>query len=502
MRGHADPMPAMPEAVMVEDTSGSPRGLRRREERLGVFPVFLKVEGARAVVVGDGAEALAKARLLTESRIDVQLVAPAPETALAAFVIQSGIRHIARPYESRQIEGAVMVFAASGSPELDRQVVADARRLRIPANAVDQPELCDFYTPALVNRAPVAVAIGSEGSGPVLTRMIRSSIEAMLPQALGTLARLASDYRPAAERVVPQGAPRRLFWRNFFSGPVASAVYRGEIAAARRHIFALLREEAGSTGHVAIVGAGPGAADLLTLRAQRLLQEADVIFYDNLVPEAVVAMGRRDARRICVGKVKGLHTTAQKDIESALIAEARSGRRVVRLKGGDPLIFGRAGEEMAALRENGIAFEVVPGITAALAAAAQAQVPLTLRGVASALIFVTGHDTRSRTLPGWAGLALSGATIAVYMGRTVAAKVANQLMDAGLAADTPVVIVESASLPDTGFEAGKLSDLSRLAPGRERVRPALVLVGKALAQADLSAAAPIVAGGPAKAIAA
>jgi uroporphyrin-III C-methyltransferase / precorrin-2 dehydrogenase / sirohydrochlorin ferrochelatase len=491
-------------AVWKEDASGSglPR-VRSRDEQLGVFPIFLKVEGGRAVVVGNGAQALAKARLLAESRIEVQLVAPAPDKELGAYVIQSGIRHVARPYDGGQLEGALMVFAASGSPELDRQIAGDARRLGIPVNAVDQPDLCDFYTPALVNRAPVAIAIGSEGSGPVLTRMIRSRIEAMLPLALGTLARLASEYRPAAERVVPRGAPRRLFWRNFFSGPVAGAVYRGEIAAARRHVFSLLRGQTDRTGHVALVGAGPGAVDLLTLRAQRLLQEADIIFHDSLVPEAVVAMGRRDARRVCVGKVKGLQLTPQEEIETAMIAEARAGHRVVRLKSGDPLIFGRAGEEMAALRENGIEFEVVPGVTAALGAAAQAQIPLTFRGIASSLVFATGHDMESRTLPGWAGLALSGATVAVYMGRTVAAKVAGQLLEAGLATDTPVAIIESASLPDSAVQAGNLADLARLAPGRGAARPALILVGRALAHADLSTATPIAAAtGQAKAIAA
>ena len=213
------------------------------------------------------------------------------------------------------------------------------------------------------------------------------------------------------------------------------------------------------SGHVSLVGAGPGAEDLLTLRAQRALQEADVIVYDRLVPEAVVAQGRRDARRIYVGKAKGDHAVSQEEINALLVREAQKGNRVVRLKSGDPLIFGRAGEEMAALRAAGISFDVVPGITAAFAAAAENEIPLTLRDTASALVFATGHDADGDTLPGWAGLALSGATVAVYMGRTVAAKVAARLIEAGLAAATPVAVIENASRPDRRAYAGRLDEL-------------------------------------------
>ncbi|MCR4268665.1 uroporphyrinogen-III C-methyltransferase, partial [Nitratireductor sp. ZSWI3] len=237
-------------------------------------------------------------------------------------------------------------------------------------------------------------------------------------------------------------------------------------------------------GHIALVGAGPGAEDLLTLRAQRLLMEADVIVHDALVPEAVVAMGRRDAERIGVGKRKGCHSKSQAQINDLLVALGRAGKRVVRLKSGDPLIFGRAGEEMAVLREAGISYEVVPGVTAAFAAAADFELPLTLRGVASSIVFTTGHDLKGRTLPDWASLAVSGATVAVYMGRSVAADVAARLMEAGLSADTAVAVVENASREDKRLLHGTLADLPALAERGELTGPVMTLIGDAVAGAN------------------
>ncbi|MEM7463220.1 MAG: siroheme synthase CysG, partial [Pseudomonadota bacterium] len=361
--------------------------MRPIEEQLSVFPVFFKVDGRMAVVVGNGDEALAKARLLLESRIGVRLVASAPTRELGAFIIQNDIEHVARPFTADALTDASLVFAATGNADTDEHIVELAHQLKIPANAVDRPDLCDFYTPALVNRAPVAVAIGSEGTGPVLTQIIRSKIEAMLPGSTGSLARLAALYRGSVDRLVPRGAPRRRFWREFFLGGVASAINAGDVSGARRLATRMLKTSKAETGFVSLVGAGPGAADLLTLRAQRLLQEANTIVYDRLVPEVLVAMGRRDAHRIPVGKAKGCHSKTQDEINELLVSLAKKGNRVVRLKSGDPLVFGRAGEEIAALRENDISFEIVPGVTSALAAAAETEIPLTLRGVASSLVF-------------------------------------------------------------------------------------------------------------------
>ena len=315
------------------------------------------------------------------------------------------------------LAGAALIFAATGSEEGDREIHALAKQAGVPINVVDRPELCDFFTPAIVNRAPLAVAVASEGVAPVLSRHVRARIEAMLAPAFGDLAGLAERLRDRVARKLASATERRRFWARFFSGVVAERVFAGRLGEAEAEAARILEIDPAFGGHVSLVGAGPGAEDLLTLRAQRALQEADVIVYDRLVPEAIVAQGRRDARRIYVGKAKGEHSASQDEINAILVREAKIGNRVVRLKSGDPLIFGRAGEEMAALRAAGISFDVVPGITAAFAAAAETEIPLTLRDVSSALVFATGHDTDGDTLPGWAGLALSGATVAVYMGK-------------------------------------------------------------------------------------
>lgn len=461
------------------------------QPKLSTFPVFMRVKDRIVVIVGEGCEALAKARLVGQSAACIRIVAEAPEPELAAFAARHGAELVREPYSSGHLDGAVLAFAATGDAALDRRVVADARRARIAVNAVDRPELCDFYTPALVNRAPVAVAIGTEGAGPVLAQMIRSRIDRMLPPSLGRLAALAAAYRGTVERLLPAGAARRSFWQSFFGGAPARAIEAGDEAAARRSADALLDRDQAGSGHVALVGAGPGADDLITLRAHRLLMEADVIVHDALVPEAVIALGRRDAQRIAAGKRKGCHSKTQDEINRLLVELGRSGRRVVRLKSGDPLVFGRAGEEMAALREAGIACEIVPGVTSAFAAAADFQLPLTLRGVSSSLVFTTGHDLKGTTLPDWARLAIEGATVAVYMGRSNAAEIAARLAEAGLSPDTSVAVVENASLPHRRLLHGTLADLPGLAEMTELSGPVMTLIGDAVAGANFDRSRPL-----------
>ncbi|MBX3567385.1 MAG: siroheme synthase CysG [Rhizobiaceae bacterium] len=462
--------------------------------RLNAFPVFLKVEGRRVVVVGAGDEALAKARLLAQSAAEVVVIAPrAGDVFGEAIASLQGVTLDGGPYAPGRLAAAALVFAATGDEPTDRRVVADARRLGIPVNAVDRPDLCDFYTPAIVNRAPLAIAIGTEGAGPVFAQMLRARIEAMLPPSIGRLAALADTLRSAAERAIPRGPARRAFWSAFFSGPPARALETGgdgeAIVAAQR----LIAESGRVSGHVALVGAGPGAEDLLTLRAHRLLMEADVIVHDALVPEAVVAMGRRDAERLPVGKRKNCHSKTQAEINALLVRLGAEGRRVVRLKSGDPLVFGRAGEEMQALRDAGISYEVVPGVTSALAAAADFELPLTLRGVSSSLVFTTGHDLKGRSLPDWARLAISGATVAVYMGRSVAADVAARLIDAGLSPDTAVAVVEHASLPQRRRFHGTLADLPSLASRADLGGPVMTIIGDSVAGANFARSLPLAA---------
>ncbi|MER8517966.1 siroheme synthase CysG [Mesorhizobium sp. M0644] len=461
--------------------------------KLNAFPVFMRVEGEAIAIVGGAEEALAKARLLAQSSAVLRIVSDETSPELLAFIAETGAAHIAEAYDAAHLNGAVMVFAASGDEALDRRVAGDARRLGIPVNAVDRPELCDFFTPALVNRAPVAIAIGTEGAGPVLAQMLRSRIDRMLSPSLGPLATLAASFRDTAERLLPKGNARRRFWSDFFGGAPARAVEAGELSQAHDAAVGLLLSKEPASGHIALVGAGPGAEDLLTLRAHRLLMEADVIVHDALVPEAIVAMGRRDAERLPVGKRKGCHSKSQAEINALLVELGHAGKRVVRLKSGDPLVFGRAGEEMAALRDAGVAYEVVPGVTAAFAAAADFELPLTLRGVSSSMVFTTGHDLKGNSLPDWAKLAISGATVAVYMGRSVAAEVAGRLIEAGLSPDTAVAVVENASLANRRRFHGTLADLPSLEARADLSGPVMTIIGDAVAGANFERSEPLAA---------
>ncbi|MET3612625.1 uroporphyrin-III C-methyltransferase/precorrin-2 dehydrogenase/sirohydrochlorin ferrochelatase [Rhizobium aquaticum] len=462
-----------------------------REDQLSVFPAFFRVAGKVALVYGEADEAHAKARLLANTQVEIVVAADAPEKAFAGFIASRGLRRVSPDEADAMMHQAVLVFAATGNEAEDRAIVDRARALKIPANAVDQPDYCDFFTPALVNRAPLAVAIGTEGAGPVLAQMVRAAVDQMLSPSLGRLARLAIDYRDRVEQKIPKGVSRRVFWRRFFSGAVADAVANGNATLATAEADRLLSASAGLPGHVWLVGAGPGAEDLLTLRAQRVMMEADAIVYDALVPQAVVDMGRRDAERIPVGKRKGCHSKSQNEINDLLVELGKAGKRVVRLKSGDPLIFGRAAEEMAALREAGVTYEIVPGITSAFAAAADFELPLTLRGVASSLVFTTGHDMTGDVLPDWARLAVSGATIAVYMGRTVAASVAERLIAGGMPRETTVAVIENASRREARLFHGTLADLPSLQHFDELTGPVMVVIGEAVAGANFEKSTPL-----------
>ena len=460
-------------------------------QRLSAFPAFFRVHGKTVAIFGNGDEAYAKARLLRNTEAEIVAYADKPEADYAAWLATQGIQIVHAEFSAAQVKGATLVFAATGEAEQDQAIVTAARAEKIPANAVDQPDYCDFFTPALVNRAPVAIAIGTEGAGPVLAQMVRGRIDQMLSPSLGRLAGLAADYRDAAERLVPRGVSRRIFWRRFFSGDIADAIDANDPVSARRAANALLSTTGRAEGKIWLVGAGPGSEDLLTLRAQRVLMEADAIVYDALVPQAIVDMGRRDAERLSVGKRKNCHSKSQDEINRLLVDLGRQGKRVVRLKSGDPLVYGRAGEEMAALREADIAYEIVPGITSAFAAAADFDLPLTLRGVASSLIFTTGHDLTGDVLPDWASLAISGATIAVYMGRTVAASVSERLMEAGLSRDTTVAVIENASRADRKLFHGVLSELPSLEARDDLDGPVMVIIGEAVAGANFSKSEPL-----------
>ncbi len=450
------------------------------------LPVFLDIKGRDVLVVGGGEVAERKARLLLRAGARVSVVAPAADEGLTALADGDGVTVVGRPFRESDVAGRALVVAATGNRDVDRAVSAAARARAVPVNVVDRPDLSSFIMPAIVDRDPVTVAISSAGTAPVLARMVRARIEALLPSRLGRLARFAERFRDAVRTTVPDATGRRRFWERILSGPVAAAVLEGDERWARERMLAEVNrppERGAPDGIVFIVGAGPGDPDLLTLKALRLLQEADVIVHDRLVAPAVLDYGRRDARRIGVGKEKGNHSVSQSAINRTLLAEARAGRRVVRLKGGDPFVFGRGGEEREFLLRHGVPVEVVPGITAATGCAAAAGIPLTHRDHAHAVAFVTGHGKDGEPTLDWAALARGGQTLAVYMGASTAGEIAARLLQHGLSATTPVAVIENGTRPDQRVTTGHLADLAGLA-ARGGQGPKLIVVGDVVRHAD------------------
>jgi uroporphyrin-III C-methyltransferase/precorrin-2 dehydrogenase/sirohydrochlorin ferrochelatase len=439
---------------------------------LNTFPVSYKVQGQRIVIVGGGEEALNKARLALKTTASVVIVAGPDRLPI---LDELGLEIAPYGSDSSVLDNAALVFIADIGPDADA-IKAEARKRGIPVNVVDVPDECDFYVPSIIDRAPLTVAVSTEGDAPVLARLVRARIEAMLAPDLGRLARLAGSLR---SRVA--GALGKVQARRFYEDLVTGV---GEPEAL------LEAHAADAIGEVWLIGAGPGAEDLLTLRAQRLLQAADVIVHDQLVPDAVVEMGRRDAERISVGKKKGHHSFTQAQINALLIRLARAGKRVARLKAGDPMVFGRAGEELDALRAAGVAYQIIPGITAALAAAADTATPVTLRKVSPGFLVATAHGADSEELDHWASLSLSGQTLGLYMGKSVAAETARKLMARGMNPSLPIGIVVNAGRKDRSFYRGSLGDL---AGGNLAMQdgPAIIFVGEAVAHGDWTAAADI-----------
>jgi len=426
------------------------------------FPIFIRTTGRRVVVVGGGAQAAQKMRLLLKTDADLLLVARDPEPELAALVAAG--RVACTPDLSASVfDGAAMGFVATGCPGFDAAVHGLAQAVRCPVNVVDRPDLCDLTTPAIVDRDPVVVAIGSEGTAPVLTREIKTMLETALPQSLGGLAALAGRLRGAVVQHVPRDA-RRAFWGWVFRGAPRDAWVRGAERDATARIKAAIAAGGApggdGAGRISFVGAGPGARDLLTLRAVQRLQEADVIFYDRLVDAEVLELARRDAERVFVGKHVGAHAWPQDRINARIVAEARKGRRVVRLKSGDPGIFGRLTEELDAARGAGVAVDIVPGVTAACGAAAEMAMPLTARGASDTLVLATGTGCAAAPLPDAVRHAGPGTTTVFYMAVRQADRVAAALLDRGFPPDTEIRVGAQVTKPGAQLLRCRLSDLS------------------------------------------
>ncbi|QRF68885.1 siroheme synthase CysG [Ponticoccus alexandrii] len=411
------------------------------------FPMFVRTTGRRVVIAGGGEQAAQKARLMLKTDAELVLAAPALDPELAALVANGRAVHCTGEISPALFRGAAMAFLATGCPAVDVCLHALARVAGCPVNVVDRPELCDLTTPSLVDRDPVVVAIGTEGTAPVLARQIKTRIEEMLPPTLGGYAALAGRLRGAVAQAIPRERRRR-FWSWVFDGPPRAAWGRGAEREAGQLIKdAIARTEAMAPtgGSIAFVGAGPGAADLLTLRAVQRLQDADVIFYDRLVDPSVLELARRDAERVFVGKHVGAHAWPQERICGVIVAAAREGRRVVRLKSGDPGIFGRLTEELDAARAADIAVEIVPGVTAVSAAGAAAGASLTARGVSDTLVLTTGMRRSGGNARDCLRHAGPGTTTAIYMGVAEAANIVDGLMARGLPPNAEVLIGHAVS---------------------------------------------------------
>jgi len=445
---------------------------------LNTFPVSYKVEGKRIVIVGGGEEALNKARLAIKTTASVVIISATPHAAFAELPVTL----LARSFLPDDLVDAALVFVAGEGADAEAAKAA-ARARGIPLNVVDVPAECDFYTPAIIDRAPVSIAVASEGDAPVLARLIRARIEAALSPNLGALARLAGSMRKRVADLLPGARARRYYEELVTSPEVEAAFLHGEGPAKAETLLDQHVAEGDSPGVVWLIGAGPGSEDLLTLRAQRLLQQADVIVHDHLVPAAAVEMGRRDAERILVGKQKGHHSFTQAEINALIVRLARDGKRVARLKGGDPMVFGRAGEEIDALKAHGIDFHVVPGVTAALAAAADTATPVTLRQVSTGFVLATAHGADSEELRHWAALASAGLTLALYMGKSVASATASRLIAEGAGPAIPVGVVVRAGRKDRVLYRGTLGSLAASATELED-GPAIIFVGEAIAHGD------------------
>jgi len=443
------------------------------------LPLFHKLQGGRVLVVGGGEIALRKARLLADAGAALRVVAPDVDGQLAALAREGGGEVLVRGYRADDLVGCRLVIAATDDSGLNAQVSADAQALSLPVNVVDAPALCTVIFPAIVDRSPLVVAVSSGGDAPVLARLIRAKLEAWIPSTYGELAGLAARFRDKVKALYPDVNQRRGFWETVFQGPIAERQLAGQGGEAEKLLQAMVDgAPVQQGGEVYLVGAGPGDPDLLTFRALRLMQQADVVLYDRLVAPAIIEMCRRDAERIYVGKRRADHAVPQDQINRLLVDLAQQGKRVLRLKGGDPFIFGRGGEEIEELAEHGIPFQVVPGITAASGCSAYGGIPLTHRDYAQSVRFVTGHLKDGTSNLPWNDLVAPAQTLVFYMGLVGLPTICAELIRHGRAASTPAALVQQGTTRNQRVFTGTLADLPALVAQHEVHAPTLVIVGE------------------------
>jgi uroporphyrin-III C-methyltransferase/precorrin-2 dehydrogenase/sirohydrochlorin ferrochelatase len=444
------------------------------------FPIFLDIKSKRCVVVGGGAVAERKTATLLKAGADVILISPRITNSLTSWRDAGQLTHIDRSFEDDDLIDAHLVIAATNDAQVNQRIAERANQQRIPINVADQPELCSFIVPSIIDRSPVVAAISTGGASPVLARLIRARIESIIPAGYGRLANLCSRFRRRVKETFSNPADRRIFWDRILEGGVAERIFSGHAEEANRLMEKALSEArlTENMGEVYLVGAGPGDPDLLTFRALRLMQQADVVVYDRLVAKPILDMTRHDAEHIYVGKERDKHTMRQEEINKLLARLAKAGKRVVRLKGGDPFIFGRGGEEIDTLAAEGVPFQVIPGITAAAGCASYAGIPLTHRDYAQSVTFVTGHLKDGSMNLNWEMLAQPNQTIVFYMGLVGLPVICRELLAQGVPADMPIALVQQGTTHMQRVYTGTLDTIEEILASEKPKPPTLIIVGR------------------------
>ena len=443
------------------------------------FPMFYQLENRPCLVVGGGEVAARKVSLLIRAGGKVTVISPELCESLQDRLQAGEINHLARPYEASDLSDYVLVIASTDDKQVNRGISEASQKQNIPVNVVDQPELCTFIVPSMIDRSPVQVAVSTGGASPVLARLLRARLETMIPAAYGKLGLLMEEFRGKVKKHIKDPDKRRSFWETVVQGPIAEMVFSGKEEAAREAMHtAVDKNIMPDRGEVYLVGAGPGDPDLLTFRALRLLQQADVIVYDRLVSEEILDLARRDADLVYVGKERDKHTLPQEDINKMLARVAKKGKRVLRLKGGDPFIFGRGGEEIETLMEEGVPFQIVPGITAAAGAASYGGIPITHRDYAQSALFVTGHLKDGTMNLNWDAMVQPNQTVVVYMGLLGAKILCEQLIKHGKSPSTPIALVQQATTNNQKVFIGTLESMPQIIDANTIKPPTLIIVGE------------------------
>lgn len=446
---------------------------------MDIFPISLKLQQQPCLIVGGGHIAYRKAVLLQKAGAVISVVAPEIEASLLEIVQATAGQYVQAPFNSEiPLRSYRLVIAATNDAGVNRQVFEDCEAENVLVNSVDDPPHCRFMVPAIIDRSPLIISVASNGTSPVLSRQIRTQLEATIPHGMGKLAEFSGKWRSAVKAKITNPEERRIFWEDLYASPLKEQVFNDNLAEADRLIEQALNEWQKPKGEVYLVGAGPGDPELLTLKALRLMQQADVVIYDRLVSAPIMDLCRRDAEKIYVGKARSNHAVPQEGINALLVKYASEGKRVCRLKGGDPFIFGRGGEEIEELFAAGVAFQVVPGITAASGCSAYAGIPLTHRDYAQSVRFLTGHlKEGSPELP-WNELVYENQTLVLYMGLVGLEKICAQLIEHGQRPDMPVALVSKGTTPEQKVVVGTLQDIASKVNEHHIQAPTLTIIGE------------------------